>query len=106
MEEQEKLESECETSEGGVEVIRYDTSIYDTPFSKLPDQKRVWLGSPSSTLEGLGLHLCPLLSTPNSQFLGRLSILTPDVISAAATEVKTGRRVGLVKPLFLRPMFL
>ena len=58
-------DSECETAEGVVEVIRYDTSIYDTPFSKLPDQKRVWLGSPSSTLEGLGLHLCPDVSAPN-----------------------------------------
>ncbi len=58
-----KPDLECETAEEGLEVIRYDTSIYDTPFSKLPDQKRVWLGSPSSTLEGLGLHLCPHLST-------------------------------------------
>lgn len=36
------------------EPPRYDVSIYNTPFSKLPDPKRVWLGSPSSTLEGLG----------------------------------------------------
>jgi hypothetical protein len=41
-------------SEGTVEVIRYNISIYDIPFSKLPDPKRVWLGSPSSALEGLG----------------------------------------------------
>jgi hypothetical protein len=46
--------SACAKSEGIVEVIRYDISIYDTPFSKLPDPKRVWLGSPSSALEGLG----------------------------------------------------
>lgn len=37
--------------------IRYDTTIYDTPFSALPDPKRVWIGEPSSALEGLGS--CP-----------------------------------------------
>lgn len=37
-----------------LEVPRYDVSIYDTPFSELPESKRVWMGSPSSTLEGLG----------------------------------------------------
>lgn len=36
---------------------RYDVSIFDTPFAKLPDPKRVWLGAPSSHLEGLGMHL-------------------------------------------------
>ncbi len=36
------------------DMPRYDVSIYNTPFSKLPDPKRVWLGSPSSSLEGLG----------------------------------------------------
>jgi len=50
---------ECAKSEGGVEAVRYDTSIYDTPFSKLPEPKRVWLGSPSSALEGLGLPVSP-----------------------------------------------
>jgi len=49
------MQSQHAESEGAIEAIRYDTSIYDTPFSKLPDPKRVWLGSPSSTLEGLGL---------------------------------------------------
>lgn len=34
---------------------RYDASIYATPFSALADQKRVWVGAPSSALEGLGL---------------------------------------------------
>ena len=34
---------------------RYDTSIYDTSFAKLPNPKRVWLGTPSSALEGRGL---------------------------------------------------
>lgn len=35
-------------------VPRYDVSIFDTPFSQLPDPKRVWLGAPNSRLEGLG----------------------------------------------------
>ncbi|KAE8453119.1 hypothetical protein EG329_012306 [Mollisiaceae sp. DMI_Dod_QoI] len=66
--------------EQDVETARYVTSIYDTPFSKLPNPKRVWLGAPSSSLEGIG----------------RLSLLTPQVVSAAATsEIKTGQRVGL-----------
>ncbi|KAN0108135.1 hypothetical protein V8E51_007877 [Hyaloscypha variabilis] len=77
------MQSECANPEGveaAVKAIRYDVSIYDTPFSKLPDPKRVWLGSPLSALEGLG----------------RLSLLTPEVVSAAATsEIKTGRRVGM-----------
>ncbi|KAG4424501.1 hypothetical protein IFR04_002379 [Cadophora malorum] len=68
------------TSEKVSDVPRYDPSIYSTPFSQLPNPKRVWLGSPSSSLEGLG----------------RLSLLTPEVVSAAAaSEIKTGRRVGL-----------
>ncbi|TGO67040.1 hypothetical protein BOTNAR_0049g00270 [Botryotinia narcissicola] len=59
---------------------RYDPSIYDTPFSKLPNPKRVWIGEPGSALEGIG----------------RLSLLTPEIVSSAATsEIKTGRRVGL-----------
>jgi hypothetical protein len=37
-----------------VDIPRYDPSIYSTPFSELPDRKRVWLGTPGSTLEGLG----------------------------------------------------
>jgi hypothetical protein len=43
-----------ETQDKQSEEARYDTSIYDTPFSKLPNPKRVWLGSPSSALEGIG----------------------------------------------------
>ncbi|KAF5869362.1 uncharacterized protein Bfra_011169 [Botrytis fragariae] len=59
---------------------RYDPSIYDTPFSKLANPKRVWIGEPGSALEGIG----------------RLSLLTPGIVSSAATsEIKTGRRVGL-----------
>jgi hypothetical protein len=54
-----KMGSECANPEGveeaAVQAIRYDVSIYDTPFSKLPDPKRVWLGSLLSALEGLGL---------------------------------------------------
>lgn len=34
---------------------RYDVSIFDTPFAKLPDPKRVWIGEPGSELEGLGM---------------------------------------------------
>ena len=35
---------------------RYDVSIFETPFKQLPDPKRVWLGEPSSALEGLGQY--------------------------------------------------
>ncbi|PQE23908.1 cyclase family protein [Rutstroemia sp. NJR-2017a WRK4] len=64
----------------GEDTLRYDPSIYDTPFSKLPNPKRVWIGEPGSALEGIG----------------RLSLLTPTIVSAAATsEIKTGQRVGL-----------
>lgn len=59
---------------------RYTTAIFDTPFKSLPNPKRVWLGSPGSHEEGLG----------------RLTILTPDVVAAAATsEIRTGQRIGL-----------
>ncbi|KAH8602209.1 hypothetical protein B0O99DRAFT_707879 [Bisporella sp. PMI_857] len=58
---------------------RYDPSIFNTPFKNLPNPKRVWLGEPSSSLEGLG----------------PLSLLTEDVVRQAASEIKTGRRVGL-----------
>ncbi|KAL2073209.1 hypothetical protein VTL71DRAFT_10533 [Oculimacula yallundae] len=68
------------TSDKESEIPRYDVSIFSTPFSQLPNPKRAWLGSPSSSLEGLG----------------RLALLTPEVVSAAAaSEIKTGRRVGL-----------
>jgi hypothetical protein len=46
-----------------VDIPRYDPSIYSTPFSELPDRKRVWLGTPGSTLEGLGsLPFSPVYS--------------------------------------------
>jgi hypothetical protein len=54
MEDLTRSDSASAESEGTVEAIRYDISIYDTPFSKLPDPKRAWLGSPTSALEGLG----------------------------------------------------
>jgi hypothetical protein len=38
-----------------LEDVRYDPSIFDTPFAQLPNPKRVWLGSPSSALEGIGM---------------------------------------------------
>jgi hypothetical protein len=38
---------------------RYDPSIYDTPFSKLPNPKRVWIGEPGSALEGIGTSTLP-----------------------------------------------
>ncbi|GME64588.1 putative cyclase [Neofusicoccum parvum] len=57
-----------------------DLSILDTPFDKLPDPKRVWVGKPGSRDEGLG----------------KLNILTPErVATAAAAEIQTGRRVTL-----------
>ncbi|BCR88820.1 uncharacterized protein ACHE_50018S [Aspergillus chevalieri] len=53
-------------------------SPFDLPFDQLPNPKQVWVGKPGSYEEGLG----------------RLAILTPEVVArAAATEIKTGRRV-------------
>ncbi|KAJ4357624.1 uncharacterized protein N0V89_002200 [Didymosphaeria variabile] len=54
-------------------------SIYNTPFDSLPDQKRVWAGQPGSREEGLG----------------RLTLLTPEVVASAASEIRTGRRISL-----------
>ncbi|KAF2872623.1 hypothetical protein BDV95DRAFT_628226 [Massariosphaeria phaeospora] len=55
-------------------------SIYDTPYDSLPDPERVWLGTPGSREEGLG----------------KLAILTPDIVAkAASSEIRTGRRVTL-----------
>ncbi len=86
----------CTDSEGITEEIRYDVSIYDTPFSKLPEPKRVWLGSPSSELEGLGKYLYLQKLDVTWLLAGRLSLLTPEIVSAAAaSEIKTGRRVSL-----------
>ncbi|KAF2018203.1 hypothetical protein BU24DRAFT_389955 [Aaosphaeria arxii CBS 175.79] len=55
------------------------TSLFDTPYDALPDKKRVWQGTPGSREEGLG----------------KLAILTPDVVARAAAEIRTGRRVCL-----------
>lgn len=54
-------------------------SIYNTPFDALPDKKRVWIGQPGSHEEGLG----------------KLALLTPKVVAAAASEIRTGRRTSL-----------
>lgn len=55
-------------------------SRFDTPFDELPNPKQVWAGEPGSYEEGLG----------------KLAILTPEVVAnAAAMEIKTGRRVTL-----------
>ncbi|BCS26933.1 uncharacterized protein APUU_51644A [Aspergillus puulaauensis] len=55
-------------------------SIFDTPYKKLPNPKQVWMGHPGSREEGLG----------------KLAILTPEVVSnAAASEIRTGRRVTM-----------
>ncbi|PYH91458.1 hypothetical protein BO71DRAFT_48937 [Aspergillus ellipticus CBS 707.79] len=55
-------------------------SPFDIPFDELPNNKQVWVGTPRSREEGLG----------------KLAILTPEVVAkAAATEIKTGRRVTM-----------
>jgi hypothetical protein len=55
-------------------------SAFDIPFDQLPNPRQVWVGSPGSREEGLG----------------KLAILTPEVVSqAAASEIKTGERVTL-----------
>ncbi|KAF1960160.1 hypothetical protein CC80DRAFT_489371 [Byssothecium circinans] len=54
-------------------------AIFDTPYDSLPDQKRVWIGEPNSREEGLG----------------KLAILTPDVVANASKEIKTGKRITL-----------
>lgn len=55
------------------------SAIFDTPFDSLPNKKQVWIGEPGSREEGLG----------------RLALLTPDVVSKAASEIRTGRRIAL-----------
>lgn len=53
---------------------------FDTPFDQLPNPKQVWMGKPGSYEEGLG----------------KLAILTPEVVAkAAASEIKCGRRVTM-----------
>ena len=55
-------------------------SIFSTPFKDLPNPRRVWVGTPGSREEGLG----------------KLSLLTPEVVRAAAVEeVQTGIRITL-----------
>lgn len=54
--------------------------LHRTPFDQLPNPRRVWNGPPNSHEEGLG----------------RLIILTPDIVSqAAASCIKNGRRISL-----------
>ncbi|KAL2380073.1 hypothetical protein RJZ90_004839 [Blastomyces dermatitidis] len=55
------------------------TSPFDTPFDELPNPRQVWVGTPGSPEEGMG----------------KLSLLTPAVVSEAAAEIKTGMRVTL-----------
>ena len=56
------------------------TDIHDSPFDSLPNPRQVWNGTPNSREEGLG----------------RLVLLTPEVVAAAASScIKTGRRVTL-----------
>ncbi|KND88048.1 hypothetical protein TOPH_07273 [Tolypocladium ophioglossoides CBS 100239] len=55
-------------------------SPYELPYDSLPDKRRVWHGKPGSREEGLG----------------RLALLTPDVVAEAARScIKTGVRVSL-----------
>lgn len=57
-----------------------NTAIHEMCYDSLPDPRRVWNSPPDSREEGLG----------------RLVLLTPDVVaSAAATCIKTGRRTCL-----------
>lgn len=57
-----------------------DNRLFDVPFDELPNPKQVWTGKPGSHEEGLG----------------KLAILTPEMVAkAAATEIKTGRRVTM-----------
>ncbi|CAI6338388.1 unnamed protein product [Periconia digitata] len=54
-------------------------AIFDTAFDTLPDKTQVWIGEPGSLEEGLG----------------RLAILTPEVVANAASEIRSGRRIAL-----------
>lgn len=54
--------------------------LHSLSYDELPDKRRVWPGAPGSREEGLG----------------RLCLLTPDVVaSAAASSIRTGKRVAL-----------
>ena len=48
------VENSSKEGDDQTQPPRYDVSIYDTPFFKLPDPKRVWIGAPGSALEGIG----------------------------------------------------
>lgn len=53
---------------------------FTTPFDSLPNPKRIWPSPPNTPQEGLG----------------KLSLLTPDVVAAsAASEIRSGKRVSL-----------
>ena len=68
----------CYTNLRIVIITMASQTSFDLPFDQLPNPKQVWVGNPGSYEEGLG----------------RLAILTPEVVArAAATEIKTGRRV-------------
>jgi hypothetical protein len=58
-------------------------ALTETPFklsfSALKDPKKVWVGTPGSREEGLG----------------KLALLTPDVVRQASSELQIGRRVTL-----------
>lgn len=54
-------------------------ALHRCRYDKLPNPKRVWHGEPNSREEGLG----------------RLVILTPDIVAAASGCIKSGRRVSL-----------
>jgi hypothetical protein len=54
-------------------------SLFDVTFDELPNPKQVWIGTPESREEGLG----------------KLAILTPEIVAKAAMEIKTGRRITM-----------
>ena len=60
--------------------ISQTQNLHHTPFDSLPNKRQVWPAAPGSREEGLG----------------RLVLLTPDIVASAATScIKTGRRVTL-----------
>lgn len=64
---------------GSLESVETD-SLHYKDYDSLPDPRKVWTGKPGSYEEGLG----------------RLTLLTPKVVSRAAAEcIKTGHRVSL-----------
>ena len=64
----------------GILAVSDNESPHNLPFDALPDKRRVWPSKPGSPEEGLG----------------RLVLLTPDVVSSAAKScIVTGQRVSL-----------